>query len=663
MPATAPLFPPDSSWRPTPVCDLPVWPKQGRIGYDVETCDPDLKRLGAGVRRSNARLVGISFAIEDGPRHYLPFGHAGGDNLQRDHVLDYIRDQAAYFEGDLVGGNLPYDLDWSEEHGIKFPRVKAFRDIMVADPLIYELHRSYSVQNISKRWGFDGKDETLLKEAAAQYGVHPKEGLWELPARYVGAYAEEDADLPLRVLRRQERKIVEDELERVYALETSLLPVLVRMKRRGVRVNLQRLAQIERWSVLEEARALDEVHRQTGVLIRAGTMDREGQIWQAEAIAPALRQIGVEPPKTEKGAPSITAAMLDGLHHPVADAIKRARKVNKLRTTFAASVREHQVKGRLHCQFNQLPRSDDSSSDSDEEGEGARFGRMSSSKLNLQQQPSRDDFSAMWRAIYLPEEDEQWASIDYSKQEPMWIISLAERLRLRGAKECADQYRRDPKSDIYQVVDSFINVGRKQSKIIFLGRAYNMQAKKLAVDLGKPTRLMVYGPRGTSYPVDSDMGRQLVGQGNKKFVGACEEVEEYVRKIDAEMPFVRELSEKAEKHAKANGFVRTESGRRCHFEQDENGNYQFTYRALNRRIQGSAGDQTKQALVNIDREGYRILFPVHDEIANSIKSRKEADAIAEIMCSAIKIEMDMRVDIEIGESWGGSMGHVWKDVA
>lgn len=654
MPATAPLFPPESAWRPTPVSELPVWPRRGRVGYDVETRDPDLKTLGAGVRRpATSGLVGVSFSIEDGPRHYLPFGHAGGDNLDRDQVLAYLRDQSDQFEGDIVGGNLQYDLDWSAEHGIVFPRAAAFRDIMVADPLINELHRSYSVDSIAKRWGFDGKDEAVLREAAVQYGVHAKHGLWELPARYVGQYAEMDADLPLRVLRRQERKIEEDELEKVYDLETRLLPVLVRMKRRGVRVNLNRLEKIERWTVQEEAIALAEVQRLTGVKIGNG-------VWQAEAIAPALRAIGVEPPKTEKGAPSITAAMLDGLHHPVADAIKRARKVNKLRTTFAASVRDYQVNGRIHAQFNQLRRSDDGD---DDDGEGARFGRMSSADPNLQQQPSRDEFARMWRSIYLPEEGEEWCSNDYSKQEPMWIISLAERLGLRGAKQVADLYRTDPTVDIYNVVNSFLGVGRTPSKIIFLGRSYNMQGKKLAIDLGKPTRMMVYGPRGTSYPVDSEVGRQLVGQGNKRFVGPCEEVEEYLRKIDAEMPFVRELSRRCEQRAKEVGYVKTASGRRCHFEQDENGNFVFTYRALNRVIQGSAGDQAKQALVNIDKEGYRILFPVHDEIAASIRSRADGEAIAELMKNAWRIEMPMRVDTEIGPSWGESMSgktpYVW----
>jgi len=249
-PLQLPLIEPECNWKVPSMSDLPSWKGAKRVGIDSETNDRHLKELGIGVRRGGY-MVGISFAIEDGPSYYLPFAHEGGDNLDQEQVLGYMREQGATFDGDIVGMNLSYDLDYFWEAGINFPAVRFFRDIQIADPLIYELHTSYSLQSIATRHGLPGKDETKLREAAAAYGVDPKSGLWRLPARYVGEYAEADAVQPLLVLRKQERQIDDKDIWDIYNLESRVLPVLVRMRRRGVRIDQDKLKQIEDWSLKE----------------------------------------------------------------------------------------------------------------------------------------------------------------------------------------------------------------------------------------------------------------------------------------------------------------------------------------------------------------------------------------------------------------------------
>src|SRR5690606_33085944 len=150
----------------------------------------------------------------------------------------------------------------------------------------------------------------------------------------------------------------------VYNLESKLLPILTRLRRRGVRIDLDRLEQVERWALEKETEALAQVRALTGHRIAVG------DVWKPEAIAPALEYIGIKLNKTSQGKPKIDKELLGSIEHPVAKALERARKVNKLRTTFASSVREHMVNGRVHCTFNQLRRQKD---DEDEGTAGAAY--------------------------------------------------------------------------------------------------------------------------------------------------------------------------------------------------------------------------------------------------------------------------------------------------
>lgn len=412
-----PMFSPTSAWRPPRVSDLPSWAGAKRVGVDIETCDPDLKELGPGPRRKNAFIAGVSFAIEDGPRFYLPLRHEGGDNVENpEQALVYLRDNAREFTEEIGGQNLQYDLDFlSTQENIRFDRVRAIRDTMIADPLINELHRSYSLDAIAARRQLPGKDEELLREAARHFGVDPKSGLWRLPARFVAPYAEHDAQLPLLVLRRQERDIEEQDLWEVWNIESQLLPVLLKMRQRGVRVSEERLSKVEEWSLQQEAEALAKIRHITGVSINVG------DVMKATVIGPALEHVGVKlqwgETKTGKPTVSIDKDLLAGVAagaekgsaaHTVATQLSWARKTNKLRTTFARSVRSHMTNGRIHTSFNQLRKTDD---DGDEGG--AAYGRLSCEAPNMQQQPARDEFAKMWRSIYLPEEGGEWGALDY----------------------------------------------------------------------------------------------------------------------------------------------------------------------------------------------------------------------------------------------------------
>lgn len=630
-----PLFQPECDWHPIKICDLPLWANAQRVAVDVETKDSQLRELGPGVRRGGY-IVGISFAIEDGPAHYVPLRHLGGDNVEDpESALQYFRDQADNFTGIVCGANLSYDLDYLAEVGIVFRKCKWFRDVQVAEPLLDELQDSYSLDNIAQRRGLPGKDERLLAEAADDWKIDVKKGLWQLPARYVATYGIQDVRLPLQLLRRQEREIDEQDLWRVYDLESQVLPVLVKMRRRGMRIDLERLAAVERWSAEQETQNLQLVYEQTGVRIAVG------DVWRPEPIAGALQKIGVVVPRTAKtGQPSIDKNLLDQLDHPVATALSRARRVNKLRTTFAASVRKHLIGDRIHCTFNQLRKTDDGTGTDS----GARYGRISCTDPNLQQQPSRDDFATMWRSIYVPDEGGLWAACDFSQQEPRMLMHFAHLAKCEGAWAAVEKYRSDPSADNHTLMARLIygyadneqpsKTHRTNAKIIFLGLCYGMGGAKLATSLGLPTKW-------------------IMRKDGRKVEVAGDEAQAILDKFNKQVPFVARLAKMCSSKAARAGFIKTLSGRRCRFPRDpQTGEFDWTHKALNRLIQGSSADQTKMVMVALDAAGFKMQLQVHDEIGQTVSSKSQAEEIAKIMQECVALEVPSKVDVEVGPSWG-----------
>jgi len=653
---TLPIWPPDSKWRPSRVQDLPTWEGATRIGIDTETCDPHLKDLGIGVRRGGY-VAGVSFAIEDGPCHYLPIRHQGGDNLDPEQVLAYLQDQAKGFRGDIVGANLPYDLDYLGEEGVHFTQPHRFRDVQIADPLIYELHDSYSLQSISERWGLPGKDITVLEQAAKSYGVDPKSGLWKLPARYVGVYAEQDARLPLQLLRRQERKLEDLNLWEIYELESKVIPILVKLRRRGILIDEDKLQQIEEWSLTEEAKAISEIRRASGCHVVSD------DLWKSRALAPVLEKVGITVGLTKKGEPSVDKHLLVHADHPAASAILQARKVNKLRTTFAASVRDHITNGRLHCTLNQIAR------ESEVGGmKGARFGRLSSSNPNLQQQPSRDEFAAMWRSIYKPEPGTLWACNDYSQQEPRWITHFANITNCTGAAEAAKKYHEDPNMDNHQFMADVIGWpgkdGRTRAKTIFLGLGYGEGGAKLCDDQNLPTRWAASRGRGPQRQVTYHATEEEADAvGDFYWRAAGEEGQSIIDQFNARVPFVQELANRGKELVQRRGYIVTIGRRRLNFPRKNKrtdgggwspGKYDWAHKALNRLIQGSSADQVKAAMVELDRDlpEFWIQLQVHDEIDGSVETPEIAHKGAEIMADCISATVPFRVDVELGPSWG-----------
>ena len=586
----------------------------------------------------------------------MPFRHQGGDNLDEGVVLRWARDELNAFDGEVVGANLSYDLDFLANDGVTFDKVRRFRDVQLAEPLLDSNRMSYSLDALAKDYlgqGKDylgqGKEQGLLEEAARAYGVDPKGGLWRMPARFVGAYAEADADLPLRILALQEKRLAEEELETVFDLESRLLPVLVAMRRRGVRIDLTKTERVRARLEQERDKWLGVVRQYTGP---------RGELMAAESLAPALAARGIHVPMTPKTKkPSIT----DTLFHehrgdPLVDAIASGRRVATLINTFIdGHILGHHINGRIHCTFNQL-RSDKG---------GTITGRLSSSDPNLQNIPSRqneadeamhlgEEVIKLIRGQFVPDEGEEWCRHDYSQIE----YRLATHFAMGPGSDAArEAYCSDPKTDFHKMCARMAGLDpedkniRKSIKGVNFCKIYGGGVPKIAAVLGV----------------------------------SLEEAEKFVGTYDTELPWVKKTLEAAMYRAGERGYVTTIAGRRQRFSLWEPNTYgdrrpalprklaeerygtnlkrAKTYAALNYACQGSSAEITKKSMVDAWEAGLcakdalgAFLLNVHDELDNSValtpRAQEAKSELKRIMEAAYQLKVPVIAEASYGPDWG-----------
>ena len=612
-----PLFQPPSEW--TPPERLPDLSDAKEIAIDLETYDPNIKETGPGWAVGNGYIAGIAIAVE-GWKGYFPIRHEGGGNFD-ERILKKQVQRIMDLPCDKIFHNAAYDVGWLRWWGVE---VKGkIIDTLIAAPLIDENRFRYSLNELGKDYLKETKSEALLYEAAKEWGVNAKAEMWKLPAMYVGPYAEQDADLTLRLWQFFKVEIIKQELSSIFDLETRLFPCLLDMKTKGVRVDLEKAEKIKKDLQKKEDFLLFQIKKDTGVDV---------DIWAAVSVAKAFDKLDIRYERTAKSdQPKFDKNFLSTHKHPLAKMVVQAREFNKARTTFIDTILTHQHHGRIHADINQM-RSDTG---------GTVTGRFSYSNPNLQQIPARNkDIGPLIRSIFVPDEGCKWGSFDYSQQEPRVLVHFAALTGggLKGADEVIESYKtEDP--DFHQAVADMAGIDRRTAKTINLGMMYGMGKGKLASELG--------------------LGK--------------EDTEDLFAKFHANVPFVKQLMEQATRKAEHTGFLRTLLGRKCRFDlweprvfgihkalplweaEKEYGRdlkRAWTYKALNRLIQGSSADMTKKAMVDLYEEGIIAHIQVHDELNCSIDSDGEKNKIKEIMENTVELKVPLKVDAEIGPSWG-----------
>ena len=607
------LFKPQTEWLPPEEFkDLSGYDE---IAIDLETKDPELKTMGSGSVTGKGEIVGIALAV-DGWSAYYPIAHEGGGNMDRKKVIDYFRTILNY-PSTKIFHNAMYDVCFIRAAGLKINGTIV--DTMIAGSLVNENRFRYDLGSLGRDYLGKGKNEAVLTETAKQWGIDPKSEMFKLPAMYVGEYAERDAELTLELWQEMKKQMVAEEVTSIFDLETELFPCLVDMRFLGVRVDIEAAHRLKEKLLTEEKECLLKVKKETGV---------DTQIWAARSIAKVFEKLRLPFDRTEKtNSPSFTKNFLQNHSNPIVKQIARAREINKAHTTFIDTILKHEHKGRIHAEINQL-RSDQG---------GTVTGRFSYSNPNLQQIPARNkELGPMIRSLFIPEQGCKWGCFDYSQQEPRLVVHYAALDRLYGVDEVLTAYK-DGEADFHQIVAEMADIPRSQAKTINLGLFYGMGKNKLMAELG----------------INEDKAKDLFKQYHNR------------------VPFVKTLMDSVMRKAANNGRIRTWLGRRCRFDLWEPNQYgihkalpheaalaehgpgirrAYTYKALNRLIQGSAADMTKKAMVELHKEGITPHIQVHDELDISVSDN--ADKIKEIMESSVNLEVPIKVDFEYGKNWG-----------
>ncbi len=635
------------SWQKT--TELPNLSDAKAIGLDLETFDPELIDHGPGWARGKGHIVGISVSVPEGRAWYLPMRHEleGHDNLPAENVLRWAKDQFANKKQPKVGANILYDVGWLAHEGVNVAGI--CYDVQYAEALLHSEDAQVALEALGQKYVGSGKDSAAMYAWSAQsYGGKADDkqraNIYRMPPRLVGSYAESDAVLPLQILRAQWPKLKELGLLPVFDMECRLTPLLVAMRRRGVRIDVDKAQEVRAQLIARQEQEQAQLRDFIGFDVN---------VHASASVAKAFDKLGLAYPRTEAGSPSFVATWLEQQDTEIAKRIVSIRKYSKIVGTFIdGHLLGSQVNGRVHCSFHPLRGKDN----------GARSGRFSSSSPNLQNIPSRDEAIApLLRSIFIPDEGyPKWRRYDYSQIEYRKLMHYAVG---RSGENIRAFFNAHPETDYHDFVLDMVapvagwNVAeasqrkarRKPLKTINFGLIYGMGKKKLGRNLG----------------LDDAATEKLF--------------EAYHQAI----PYAAETMAWAAEEATNTGMIRTILGRISRFDTWEpryktknEEHHPLPYhqaqqlwgnnivraglhKALNRKLQGSAADMMKQAMLQcwdagiFDSVGVPHLT-IHDELDLSDDGQHE-EAFAEmqhILENAIPLSVPVRADCEIGTNWG-----------
>jgi DNA polymerase I-like protein with 3'-5' exonuclease and polymerase domains len=635
------------------------------VAIDIETYDPNLKTKGLGAIRKDGFICGIAVATGN-DLAYFPLRHSDTDiDYQRIDKIWQVLNKKIFQNENItkVFHNAMYDVCWIR--AVTGMKMKGkIVDTMIAASVIDENRFKYSLDALSKDYLNEEKYKYDLQQKTLEWSggtvKDPMTNMHKLPASIVKEYAKQDVNLTYKLWKLFDKKIDEvlytkDDGEQktcrqIFELETKLFLCLVDMKFKGVRIDVAKAIAFGRHLKKRRDQIIKAIENITTVKV---------DIWAAASIKKLLDHLHIKDykmtPKSKM--PQLPKDYLRTHNNKCLRMIAKAREYDKAVNTFIEGLLEYVHEGRIHADINQI-RSDTG---------GTVTGRFSMSNPNLQQIPAKGYIGTKMRELFIPEEGCKWGSFDYSQQEPRIVVHYAIKLGLPGTEGLKDEFDRDD-ADFHQIVADMANISRKQAKTINLGLFYGMGRIKLQRELG----------------LDQRQARDLFNEYHSR------------------VPFVKQLSQELIDFAKENRLLFTLYDRFCRFDKWETTNKEwnpetnrfnevplytkeqameafkaemldkykenkieanymdyfdryytpaFTYKALNRLIQGSAADMTKKAMVDLHEKGIIPHIQIHDELCFSITDH-EPELIKNVMEQTIPLEVKNKVDFESGPNWG-----------
>ena len=573
------------------------------FAFDTETTSLDYMR---------ADLVGVSFAVEPGHAAYVPFGHdypGAPDQLSRDLVLGKLRPLLESERPAKVGQNLKYDMSVLARAGFALAGV-AF-DTML---------ESYVLDSTATRHDMDSLALKYLGHRTIHYEDIAGKGAKQLsfnqiPIESAGPYAAEDADITLRL-----HQTLRPRLEAHPSLatlcdtvEVPLVPVLSRVERNGVRIDVRRLNQ-QSAELAERMREIEgSAHACAGGPFNLGSAKQIQSILFDRLGLPVLA-------KTPKGQPSTAESVLQELafDHELPKLILEHRAMSKLKSTYTDALPAcvNPDTGRVHTSYHQAV---------------ASTGRLSSSDPNLQNIPVRTHEGRRIRQAFIADPGFTMIAADYSQIELRIMAHLSGDAGLLAAFASGADIHRATAAEVFaggagEVTDE----QRRSAKAINFGLIYGMSAFGLARQLG-------------------------IERG---------EAQSYVELYFSRYPGVKAFMDSTRESARERGYVETVFGRRLYLPEIRSSNIhrrQYAERtAINAPMQGTAADIIKRAMLSLDAwiaesaAPVRMIMQVHDELVFEVAEEAVGDVapiIRERMCGAAQLSVPLVVDVGQGDNW------------
>jgi DNA polymerase-1 len=579
------------------------------FAFDTET---------TSLNYMDARIVGLSFAIEAGKAIYIPVAHDYLDaprQLNREHVLEKLKPILENPAQKKIGQNIKYDMEVLANHGIELQGIAY--DTML---------ESYILDSASNNHNMDSLALKYLGWRTIPYEEVAGKGAKQIPFSHVtiekaATYAAEDADVTLQLHQKLWPKLAEESgLKNIFEnIELPLVSVLSHIERNGVLIDAEKLqaqsSELEKRLLELEADAFD----MAGSTFNLNSPKQLQEILFTKLELPVLQ-------KTPTGQASTADAVLQelALDYPFPKLIIEYRSLSKLITTYTKKLPEqiNPATGRVHTSYNQT---------------GAATGRLSSSDPNLQNIPVRTAEGRRIRQAFIAPAGYKLVSADYSQIELRIMSHISKDPALLNAFERNLDVHQATAAEVLGVpLDQVTSDQRRSAKAINFGLIYGMSAFGLARNLG----------------IDRHAAQ------------------DYIDRYFARYPLVKQYMENTRASAHEQGFVETLSGRRLYL-PDINSSQMMRQKAaertaINAPLQGTAADIIKRAMITIDnwlrdeKIDAKMIMQVHDELVFEVREEYASEimeAIRQKMMCAAELSVPLLVSIGIGENWDAASSH------
>ncbi len=574
------------------------------FAFDTETTGLDYMR---------ARIVGLSFAVDPGEAAYVPLAHVypgAPEQLDRESVLARLKPLLEDPGRAKLGQNLKYDISVCANHGIAVRGVA--QDSML---------QSYVLDSTASRHDMDSLARKYLGRKTIHFEDIAGKGAKQLtfdqiPLEQAAPYAAEDADVTLALHHSLWPRLEQaPTLRALYQdIEMPLVPILSRMERTGVRVDVAEL-KAQSGDLAQRISALEEqAYTSAGRRFNLGSPKQIGAILFDELGLPVVS-------RTPKGAPSTSEEVLERLaaeDHDLPRLILEHRGLSKLRSTYTDKLPQmvNPDTGRVHTSYHQAV---------------AATGRLSSSDPNLQNIPIRSDTGRRIRRAFVPEPGWRMLAADYSQIELRIMAHLSGDEGLLAAFAAGADIHRATAAEILGLAPDAVSAEQRRSaKAVNFGLIYGMSAFGLARQLGI----------------------------------ARDTAQEYIDLYFARYPGVKAYMERIRVRAREQGYVETLFGRRLHLTDIGHSNQQrraaAERTAINAPMQGSAADIIKRAMIGVDawlqaeQPPVRMIMQVHDELVFEVEAGAvdaAGERIRALMQGAAELAVPLVVDCGVGENW------------